>query len=758
MPLDSLGLHRLRGGAVLLLLFFVLLTWTRIAEAQFFFPSGKDTPSVRLASRDSFENALSTFRDRIKQRIEERGSQVKRRLELLKATGDEGVTELRERLLAERGLLLRTAELAEQTWELTQSEPLPVVAPQLEDWIAERLHLGELQKAAETALEMVEARREILRYQDAPRVDWMIAKAESDYQEAESFWARARVRQQLIRVDLIQKQLQLTPADLEEANAHKAEVEARIRAQFPKAQAESLIALKAEVKNPEEVLRYGEMAAAEFRSVATARLLGEPTAITSHVETLQEVKDAALVIELAWKRKALSPAKSAQAEAALSRLKKARIYLDQAELYLELAQPKLHRWQQPHFVQRSLMSAGMLVLAMLVLSLGPKLLRIAIAFVRKRLPGWTPSEPKLRKAGAALALIWPMAILVVTASYVLWGIWDSEIHISQAIKLVDKPLFFLDTTPVSIFSLIKLAFAFWAAVVLSRVIRDLFTEHIYPRFEWDTGLTNAVNTLVHYMILLIGGITGLQFVGVGMSSWAILAGILGIGIGFGLRNITENFISGLIILVERPIKIGDFVELGGLEGQIRQIRARSTLMVTRDNITVIIPNSELVSARVTNWSYADPKVRLQVAIRLPYGSDPERAKRVLMEAVAMQRSVLKWPKPEVQMRSFSESSIDILLLYWIEDQTNRFQIESALRFAVARAFKKEELKFAFPQIDLHFKPPVEPEALPETEPPKSLSCHAPQYSRPGLFGGLLHRRPGSGHRPRSAPLGYRFSG
>lgn len=318
------------------------------------------------------------------------------------------------------------------------------------------------------------------------------------------------------------------------------------------------------------------------------------------------------------------------------------------------------------------------------------------------------SERTRARLGTVAVLLWPVGVAAATAALLIWPVWGLSLTISEAIQLVDRPFFFVDETGVSLLSLVKLAFAIYAANVLSKALREFLVTRVYPQTEWDIGLTTALDTLVHYLTMSVGLIVGLRFVGVGFSVLAIFAGVLGIGIGFGLRNVTENFISGLIILAERPIKIGDFIQLsqGELEGQVRRIRARSTTVVTRDNISIIIPNSEFVSSRVTNWSHGDPKVRISVTVGVAYGSECDKVKSVLLAVSEQHEKVLSLPRPEVEFRQFGQSSLTFLLRVWIDQQVDRFRIASDLHFAIDAAFRENEIVIAFPQVDVHFKSPL----------------------------------------------------
>lgn len=357
--------------------------------------------------------------------------------------------------------------------------------------------------------------------------------------------------------------------------------------------------------------------------------------------------------------------------------------------------------------QSNLPSTKLLGLILLTLLVGFGVLKFGGRFAM-RLLSFLMSKAAPRstaRVSAVASLLWPVIVLGAVAAVIVWPILGLQLSLLEALTAVNRPLFYVDQTAVSPVSVLQFVVTVWAAVVISRLTRRFLTERVYPQTGWDTGLTNALTTMAHYGVVLIGLMAGLRFVGIGLSSLAIFAGVLSIGIGFGLRNITENFISGLIILAERPIQIGDFIEVkdGGVEGRVERIQARSTTVTTRDNITVIIPNSEFVSRPVVNWSHGDPKVRVSVEVGVAYGSDTDAVRKVLLEVASRHGKVLKKPVPEVQFRAFGASSLDFAILVWIDEQPTRFRIASDLHFAIDRAFRKRGIEIAFPQMDLHLK-------------------------------------------------------
>lgn len=204
--------------------------------------------------------------------------------------------------------------------------------------------------------------------------------------------------------------------------------------------------------------------------------------------------------------------------------------------------------------------------------------------------------------------------------------------------------------------------------------------------------------------MALGLYIALKVVGIDLSSLALLAGAISVGIGFGLQNIIHNFVSGLIILAERPIAIGDRVEVDGVAGRVREINLRSTTVVTIDNISIIVPNSAFISSKVINWSHGDPKVRIRIPVGVAYGSDPEHVKQVLLRVAAEQPAVLRDPAPQVFFDSFGDSALNFELAVWTAEMvTAPRRFRSDLNFAIARALREEGIEIPFPQPDLHLR-------------------------------------------------------
>src|SRR5438552_3329777 len=195
------------------------------------------------------------------------------------------------------------------------------------------------------------------------------------------------------------------------------------------------------------------------------------------------------------------------------------------------------------------------------------------------------------------------------------------------------------------------------------VIRILRRTHLAPAFQFTLG------RVIGYGILALGFYISFQVVGINLSSLAILAGAVGVGLGFGLQNIISNFISGLIILAERPIAIGDRIEIGKVAGQVLELSLRSTTVVTNDNIAIIVPNADFITHSVTNWSYQDPRVRFRVPFGVAYGTDIPRLRKLMLEVADEHSKALKDPKPELFFSGFGDSSLNFELGVWSAEMT-----------------------------------------------------------------------------------------
>src|SRR5580704_5577245 len=279
---------------------------------------------------------------------------------------------------------------------------------------------------------------------------------------------------------------------------------------------------------------------------------------------------------------------------------------------------------------------------------------------------------------------------------------------NELFEIFNRPLFQLGEKWISLATIVEFIVLVPAVILLSRLVRHSLRTRVLARTKLEVGQQYAIARIVGYIVLVLGFLIGVETVGVKLSSLAVIAGALGVGIGFGLQTIVNNFVSGLIILAERPIQIGDRIDLGNnTVGKVERIGARATHVLTNDNILIIVPNSEFVSSRVVNWTHIDPRVRFRIEVGVGYGSDPHVVEKLLLEVADGNSSVLKSPSPTVVFKTFGESSLNFELRVWSADMAHRAgSLESQMNFAIWDKFKEHGIEIPFPQRDLHLKEPV----------------------------------------------------
>jgi small-conductance mechanosensitive channel len=241
------------------------------------------------------------------------------------------------------------------------------------------------------------------------------------------------------------------------------------------------------------------------------------------------------------------------------------------------------------------------------------------------------------------------------------------------------------------------------AFVVSRVLRTVLEDDVVPRLPAGRGVGYALTTTVHYAVLLLGFLLAISAAGVDLNRVSLLAGAFGVGIGFGLQNVVNNFVSGLILLYERPVQLGDMVEVGGTTGEVRRIGIRSSTIRTPQGAEVIVPNSNLISDRVVNWTFSDRRRRVDVKVGVAYGTDPERVIGLLEGVARGHPDVLEEPAPQALFVGFGESSLDFELRAWTPLFDTWVGTQSDLTLRVARVLGEAGIEIPFPQRDLHLR-------------------------------------------------------
>lgn len=276
------------------------------------------------------------------------------------------------------------------------------------------------------------------------------------------------------------------------------------------------------------------------------------------------------------------------------------------------------------------------------------------------------------------------------------------------IELVEKnlglPLFSIGKNPITFWMLLYFILLVFFLFFGTAKLKKWFVYKLLAKTNLDLGVRLAMGTIFRYVLMVVGFTIILQFLGVDLSALTIIASALGVGVGFGLQNITNNFVSGIIILFERPIKIGDRIEVGNVTGDVVKISMRSTTVLTNDNISIIVPNSEFISSTVINWSHTDRKVRFNYPVGVSYKEDPEIVKKILMEVAEQNDGILKDPAPDVLLHEYGDSSINFILRVWTSEYIAQPAVlKSQIYYSIFKKFKEVGVEIPFPQRDIHLK-------------------------------------------------------
>ncbi|MDO4727800.1 MAG: mechanosensitive ion channel [Bacteroidota bacterium] len=257
------------------------------------------------------------------------------------------------------------------------------------------------------------------------------------------------------------------------------------------------------------------------------------------------------------------------------------------------------------------------------------------------------------------------------------------------------------------FTLITLLYIIIASsilIFLSKRVTRLLENRLLTNTITEKGARSAVVTIVRYLILLFGFLFIIKTAGFDLGAFSWMLGALGVGLGFGLQNITNNFISGIIILFERPIKIGDRIQVGDVSGDVTSISMRSTTIVTNDNISIIVPNSKFINDNVINWSHNDRSVRVHYPVSVSYKEDPEKIKEIVLNIANNHPDVLKEPAPAFWFVEYGDNSLNFELVLWTSTYIQKpVVLKSQLYYIIFKEFAKHNVEIPFPQRDIHIR-------------------------------------------------------
>jgi small-conductance mechanosensitive channel len=334
----------------------------------------------------------------------------------------------------------------------------------------------------------------------------------------------------------------------------------------------------------------------------------------------------------------------------------------------------------------------------------------------RRLPRWLAQ----RSGGDGALQRWQgtIELLLLLPKLVVWGavlfyvsdqfaplqtIRAMAVHVVE--MSVSVPLFAVEGHRYSAADLLELPLVLAALWIGVSALTRMLKSHVLAATGMEPGVQEAVALLSRCALTFVGAIIVLQVWHIDVSSLTFVASVLGVGIGFGLQNIANNFVSGLVVSVERPIQPGDFVKVDHWEGTVEHIGPRNTEIRTLDNVSILVPNSRFLESEVVNWSHRDPISRLHVPVGVAYGSDIAHVRAALFEAAQDHPDVLSDPRPRVEFRGFGDSALQFELLVWTRDPRIQHRLTSDLNYRIEANLRRHRVQVPFPQRDLHLRSP-----------------------------------------------------
>ena len=291
-------------------------------------------------------------------------------------------------------------------------------------------------------------------------------------------------------------------------------------------------------------------------------------------------------------------------------------------------------------------------------------------------------------------------IMLISNFLVIWGAYDS---LNNALNGILSLGFNLGSLRISVGLLITVAAILYVSYLISLIIQKMILNNIILTQKLETGVRISIARLVHYVIIFISFLLALAALGVKLTELTIMLGALGVGIGFGLQGIVNNLLSGIILLFEQPVRVGDIIEIGGLWAEVKTIGLRATTVKTYDGADLMIPNSDLISNQVTNWTLSNRLVRLIIPVGVAYGSDVPLVIDTLKKCAHANQLIAQAPAPEVLFMSFGESSLNFELRVWVLDADYRLRVKNELHQEIDQRFRDLNIEIAFPQRDLHIR-------------------------------------------------------
>ncbi len=297
------------------------------------------------------------------------------------------------------------------------------------------------------------------------------------------------------------------------------------------------------------------------------------------------------------------------------------------------------------------------------------------------------------------AIINPILIIVLIFTLLTsWGL-PADFMLAAARKLLFG--FKIGSIEISLLAIALSIGVFFTSITISRIVKNKLATNVLAKIDMDDGVRHSLISGIGFTGFILSVLFAIMALGIDLTSLAFIAGALSVGIGFGLQDVIKNLVAGVIILLERPFRVGDWVVLNGVEGKIQQINIRSTELLSFDKTSVIIPNATLISSTVTNKTHDDNMSRQSVAVGVAYGSDVEKVTKILLDCANTHKLVMKNPAPYVLFKDFGSSSLDFELRFYVKDINSGWTVPSELRYTINKRFTEEEIEIPFPQVVVH---------------------------------------------------------
>ena len=393
----------------------------------------------------------------------------------------------------------------------------------------------------------------------------------------------------------------------------------------------------------------------------------------------------------------------------------------QQEIEIAIAEAKEKR--KSKYIQRQLIiSAVLLLLAILGTRLLDRLqtypLRRAIQSIIPGLPSNTSSQPSnlttlfRLKLGFAQFALWIITTFVIFRLFPWTRHWLYLIY-TIVVLTFNRSVFSFGGDDFSIIQLLLFVALLIVAIIASNYIANLLRTNVLQVTRMTRGSQEIISIITKYGLISLAVVILLQAYGLNLSSLALIGSALGVGIGFGLQDIARNFASGIVLLFERSIQVGDFIQVGQHLGVVEEVRTRSIVLKTLDRISIIVPNSRFLSEEVINWNHRRSVSRIHLPVGVAYGSDVPKVKAALLQAAEEHLEVLRNPSPQVFFTGFGDSSLDFELLIWTSDPSRQAPLKSDLYFRIEEIFREQQIDIPFPQRDINISPEGFPIRLPQ---------------------------------------------